>query len=257
MNDEPILIRDPQVMHGEPCFEGTRVTAQALFDHLEAGYTIDGFLEQFPTVRRDQVLRLLHDLREDVVAIAVSKNRAMNIAAEFLSAIANAFEANKRLADRAVEQVRDDLLHVALDVDTNSIAVIMKHVAGNLRSRWTDFLTTDGEKPWRNRDDEFVDSFRSRQEVLDAWEAGWNCLMTTLQNLTAPDLAKSVTIRGEPHSVPLALERSLGHTCYHVGQIVQTARIHAGDKWNTLTIPSGGSEQFNAAHWGERGKSHS
>src|SRR2546427_2707093 len=93
--------------------------------------------------------------------------------AEFLSAISNAFEANKRLADRAVEQVPDDKLHAALDANTNSIAVIMKHVAGNLTSRWTDFLTTDGEKSWRNRDDEFVGSFGSRAELLALWERGW------------------------------------------------------------------------------------
>src|ERR1700752_2826403 len=94
----------------------------------------------------------------------------MDIPAEFMAAIINAFEANKRLADRAVEQVPDDKLHSALDANTNSIAIIMKHVAGNLLSRWTDFLTTDGEKPWRNRDDEFVDTFRSRSELLEAWE---------------------------------------------------------------------------------------
>jgi hypothetical protein len=100
----------------------------------------------------------------------------MDIAAEFLSAIINAFEANKHLADRAVEQVPDNKLHVALDSNTNSIAVMMKHVAGNLISRWTDFLTADGEKPWRNRDDEFVDSFRSRTELLELWEQGWACV---------------------------------------------------------------------------------
>lgn len=181
----------------------------------------------------------------------------MDIAAEFLSAAINAFDANKRLADRAVEQVPDDKLHVALDANTNSIAVIMKHVAGNLISRWTDFLTTDGEKPWRNRDGEFVDSFGSRAEMLAFWERGWACLLTTLKCLKSEDLAKTVMIRGEPHSVPLALERSLGHTCYHIGQIVQVARIHAGEKWNTLTISRGGSEQFNKANWGQTGKSHS
>ena len=181
----------------------------------------------------------------------------MDIATEFLSAIINAFEANKRLADRAVEQVPDDKLHVPLDPNTNSIAVIVKHVAGNLISRWTDFLTTDGEKPWRNRDDEFVDTFASRAELLDCWERGWACLLTTIRSLTPDDLGKTVMIRGEPHSVPLALERSLGHTCYHVGQIVQVARVHAGERWNTLTIPRGGSEQFNKANWGHSGKSHS
>src|SRR5437660_10766740 len=105
----------------------------------------------------------------------------MDIAAEFMKAAINAFEANKRLADRAVEQVPDDKLHVALDENTNSIAVIMKHVAGNLLSRWTDFLTTDGEKPGRNRDDEFVDYFSSPAELLDCWERGWACLLTTLR----------------------------------------------------------------------------
>jgi hypothetical protein len=181
----------------------------------------------------------------------------MDIGAVFMTAIINAFEANKRLADRAIEQVPEDKLHTALDANTNSIALIMKHVAGNLISRWTDFLTTDGEKPERNRDAEFVDSFGSRAEVLESWERGWSCLLQTLKSLKAEDLDKTVMIRGEPHSVPLALERSLGHTCYHIGQIVQVARIHAGDKWTTLTIPRGGSEQFNKAMGSQPGKSHS
>src|SRR3954469_3195769 len=112
----------------------------------------------------------------------------MNVAAAFLAATVNAFEANKRLADRAVAQVPDDKLHVALDANTNSVAVIMKHVAGNLTSRWTDFLTTDGEKPWRNRDDEFVDPFRGRAELLAAWERGWSCLREALNGLKPEDL---------------------------------------------------------------------
>ena len=181
----------------------------------------------------------------------------MDTVTEFLAATINAFEANKRLADRAVEQVSDEKLHLALDEHTNSIAVIMKHVAGNLTSRWTDFLTSDGEKPERNRDDEFVDSFGSRAEVIRCWEQGWAVLLAALGDLQAADLAKTVTIRGEPHSVPLAMARSLGHTCYHVGQIVQLARHHAGEQWNTLTIPRGASEQFNRANWGQSGKSHS
>jgi uncharacterized damage-inducible protein DinB len=190
-------------------------------------------------------------------ALWQSKGNRMDIAAEFLSATINAFEANKRLADRAVAQVPDDKLHVSLDANTNSIAVIMKHIAGNLISRWTDFLTTDGEKPWRNRDHEFVDSFKSRAELLEFWERGWGCLLETLKGLEPEDLAKTVLIRGEPHSVPLALERSLGHTCYHIGQIVQLARIQAGEHWQTLTIPRGRSEQFNQQNWGQTGKSHS
>ena len=181
----------------------------------------------------------------------------MNVAIEFVAAILNAFEANKRLADRAIQQVPDDKLHVALDPNTNSIAVIMRHVAGNLLSRWTDFLTTDGEKPWRNRDGEFADTSGSRADLLAEWERGWACLLTAVRELRPDDLERTVAIRGEPHSVPLALARSLGHTCYHVGQIVQVARTHAGDTWTTLTIPRGGSEQFNRASWGQAGKSHS
>src|SRR5579871_1833392 len=181
----------------------------------------------------------------------------MDIPAEFMSAIINAFEANKRLADRAIEQVPDDKLHTALDANTNSLAIIMKHIAGNLLSRWTDFLTTDGEKSWRNRDAEFVDSFGSRAEILELWERGWACLFQTLKSLRLEDLGRSITFRGEPHSVPLAIERSLGHTCYHIGQIVQVARVLAGEKWKTLTIPKGGSERFNAANWGQPGRSHS
>ena len=181
----------------------------------------------------------------------------MDILAEFMSATINAFEANKRLADRAVEQVPDDKLHLSLETSTNSIAVIMRHITGNLISRWTDFLMTDGEKPGRNRDGEFVESFCSRAELLDDWERGWNCLLATLNSLKPEDLGKTVMIRGDPHSVPLALERSLGHTCYHIGQIVQIARIHVGENWKTLTIPKGESEKFNKGHWGQIGKSHS
>ena len=209
----------------------------------------------YPLVRRMQKRFRLDSAA--AVLRAVSSGGDMNLAAEFLAAAINAFQANKRLADRAVEQVPDDKLHVALDANTNSIAVMMKHVAGNLASRWTDFLTTDGEKPWRDRDDEFVDSLASRAEMRETWERAWASLLKTLTSLKPEDLEKTVLIRGEPHSVPLALERSLGHTCYHIGQIVQVARIHAGDQWKTLTIPRGGSEEYNKANWGQTGKSHS
>src|SRR5262245_6860618 len=147
------------------------------------------------------------------------------------------FRANKGWADKAIGQVPDDKLHVALDANTNCVAVIMKHVAGNLLSRWTDFLTTDGDKPWRNRDEEFVDTFTSRDALLAYWNSGWQRLFDSLDALTAADLLKSVTIRGEQFSVPLAMQRSLGHTCYHVGQIILIARVLAGDKWTTITIP--------------------
>ena len=159
------------------------------------------------------------------------------------------FRANKGWADKAVGQLPDEKLHIALDPNTNSIAVIMKHVAGNLLSRWTDFLTTDGEKPWRNRDDEFVDSFTTRDELTAYWNSGWQRLFDSLDGLSAADLCKTVTIRGEPHTVPLAIQRSLAHCGYHVGQIILIARILAGDHWTTITIPRGASANFNQRVW--------
>ena len=143
-------------------------------------------------------------------------------------------------------------MHKPLSEDTNSIVIIMKHIAGNLRSRWTDFLTTDGEKPWRDRDQEFVDDFSSRDQLMEYWESGWSCLLDTLESLTVEDLDKTVTIRGEPHSVPLAIQRSITHTCYHVGQIMLIARTHFdGDDWHVISIPRGGSQAYNDRVWGE------
>ncbi|MFO1022679.1 MAG: DUF1572 family protein [Planctomycetales bacterium] len=161
------------------------------------------------------------------------------------------FRSNKSWADKAVAQLSDDKLHVALDPNTNSIAVIMKHVAGNLLSRWTDFLTSDGEKSWRNRDDEFVDTFDKRDELIAYWETGWQKTFDSLASLSSDDLARTVTIRGEPHSVPLAIQRSLAHSAYHVGQILLIARILAGDHWTTITIPRGASANFNQQVWGK------
>lgn len=174
----------------------------------------------------------------------------MNLATLFLDATLTSFRANKNLAEKAVAQVSDERLFMPLDANTNSLAIIMKHVGGNLRSRWTDFLTSDGEKPWRNRDDEFIDNFNDRSEVLAHWEAGYSALFATLAALTADDLLRTVTIRGEAHSVPLAIQRSLAHTNYHVGQIVLTARLLVEQPWETLTIPRGQSNQHNAAAWG-------
>lgn len=174
-----------------------------------------------------------------------------SVATEVITSAITSFQANKGWADKAIAQLPDDKLHVPLDANTNGVAVIMKHVAGNLRSRWTDFLTTDGEKPWRNRDDEFVDSFANRQELLNYWEEGWACLFNTLESLQPEDLSKTVTIRGEPHSVPLAIDRSLSHCGYHVGQIIMVARILAGNDWETITIPRGGSATYNESVWGK------
>ena len=180
-----------------------------------------------------------------------SPTTSPDIGRALLDGAISSFRANKGWADKAIAQLPDDKLRIALDPNTNSIAVIMKHVAGNLLSRWTDFLTTDGEKPGRNRDGEFVDTFASRAELLAYWESGWQTLFETLAALTFDDLARNVTIRGEVLSVPLAIQRSLAHCGYHVGQIILIARILAGDQWTTITIPRGGSTGFNQTVWGQ------
>jgi hypothetical protein len=172
----------------------------------------------------------------------------INMAAELKAA----FEYNKNLAERAIAQLSDKHLHVALHPETNAITVIMKHVAGNLRSRWSDFLTSDGEKPSRNRDEEFVDTFVNRQDLLADWDAGWRTLFSSLDALSNDDFNKFVTIRGANLSVPLAIGRSLSHCGYHVGQIVMVSRILADDAWQTLTIPRGASQQHNTTYWGNR-----
>ena len=144
----------------------------------------------------------------------------------------------KALADRAIAQIADADLHALLDPDSNSIAIIMKHVAGNLRSRFTDFLTADGEKPTRNRDDEFeMPEQASRERLLEWWETSWTVVFEQLDALTAADLERTVYIRKEAFLVAEALNRSVTHTAYHVGQIVFLAKHFAGAKWISLSIP--------------------
>lgn len=166
-----------------------------------------------------------------------------------ISAFEAEFRRYRKLAEGAITQLSWDQLRQSLDKETNSIAVIMKHVGGNLRSRWTDALTTDGEKPWRNRDSEFIDDFPDRAALMDAWNKGWTSLDSQLASLTDADLDKTLPIRGEPHTLALALARSVSHTAYHTGQIVQISRVLAsrsGNNWQTLTVPRGQTEQFNA-----------
>jgi hypothetical protein len=152
----------------------------------------------------------------------------------------------KKLGERAMAQTPDAGLFTELDRESNSIAIIVKHLAGNMRSRWTDFLTSDGEKPDRNRDTEFELPPATREEVMALWEKGWGIVFAALDPLTDADLARTVTIRGEPHSVMQAIHRQAAHYAYHVGQIVYLARHFAGDKWQSLTVPRGKSVAFNA-----------
>jgi len=158
------------------------------------------------------------------------------------------FRMYKNLAERALAQCPDEGLLATLDDESNCIAVIVKHMAGNMRSRWRDFLTTDGEKPDRNRDTEFETPPQTRAEILAMWEQGWKYLFEALEPLTEADLTRSVPIRSEPHSVTQAINRQIAHYAYHIGQITYLAKHFAAEsgKWTTLTIPRNQSANFNA-----------
>lgn len=171
---------------------------------------------------------------------------ALEFTTSYIKDATDVFRAYKRLGDRAMEQAPDDALFATLDPESNSIAIIVKHLAGNMRSRWTDFLTSDGEKPDRNRDAEFEAPPKTRAELAALWESGWKILFDSLTQLTDADLTRTITIRGEAHSVMQAINRNITHTAYHVGQIVFLAKHFAGSKWAALTIPRGKSAQFRA-----------
>jgi uncharacterized damage-inducible protein DinB len=169
----------------------------------------------------------------------------------YLTDVVAQFHQIKRLTERAVAQVSDADLVRPLDGDANSIAAVLQHMSGNLKSRWTDFLTTDGEKPDRDRDAEFVVTDTvSREGLLAAWEVGWDCVWSALGSLRPEDLLATVTVRGEPHTVPQAIHRQMTHQAYHAGQIVLLARHWAGDAWQTLSVPKGKSKEFNAQMMG-------
>jgi Protein of unknown function (DUF1572) len=155
----------------------------------------------------------------------------------------------KTLAERAMAQCPDADLFTALDAEANSIAIIVKHMAGNMRSRWRDFLTTDGEKPDRNRDTEFEDPPKTRKELMEVWESGWKCVFDAMGSLTDADLTKTVTIRTSPHSVMQAINRQVAHYAHHAGQIVFLAKhfaVKVTGKWESLSVPRGQSKQFTA-----------
>jgi uncharacterized damage-inducible protein DinB len=152
----------------------------------------------------------------------------------------------KKLGDQAIAQASDDALTTAMDAESNSIAVIVKHMAGNMHSRWPHFLTSDGDRPGRNRDAEFENPPQTRAEILGAWESGWKLVFAALEPLTDADLSRTIRIRNERHSVMQAINRQLAHYSYHVGQIVYLAKHLAGDRWISLSIPRGKSADFNA-----------
>jgi hypothetical protein len=171
----------------------------------------------------------------------------------YLDSVKTRFAYYKTLGEQTFAQLNDEGLFWRYNDESNSIATIVKHLAGNMLSRWTDFLTSDGEKPGRDRDKEFDNDIESRQELLSLWNEGWDCLFKALDSIKDEDLQKDVYIRGERHSVVDAINRQLSHYPYHVGQIVFVGKMIAGSNWASLSIPKGNSQTFNAEKFAKHG----
>ena len=170
---------------------------------------------------------------------------ALRFTVSYLEESLTLFRYYKNLAERAMAQATDEQLLAVLDEEMNSIAVIVKHMSGNMRSRWTNFLTSDGEKPERDRDAEFTDPCSTREALLANWEEGWQCLFNALEGLSEQDLQRTVTIRGEAHSVIQAINRQVAHYAYHCGQIVLLAKHFRHAEWKSLSVPRRQSAEFN------------
>jgi len=163
----------------------------------------------------------------------------------YLPSTIKQFEYYKSLGDKTIAQLTFDELKKEFAQDSNSVSIIVKHLVGNMLSRWTNFLTEDGEKKWRKRDEEFIDDFKSKDELLDAWNKGWNCLFTAIKPLSNPNLEQVIYIRNQGHSVTEAINRQMMHYAYHVGQIVYIGKLIKGEHWKSLSIPKGQSKAYN------------
>jgi hypothetical protein len=164
----------------------------------------------------------------------------------YLDSAKRQFMLYKQLGEKAMAQATEQDLFWSPNADTNSIATIVKHMWGNMLSRWTDFLTSDGEKPWRQRDSEFENDWTTREQLMAKWEEGWKCLFAALDSMTDDDLEKIVYIRNEGHTALEAINRQIAHYSYHVGQIVFVAKMLRSDEWNSLSIPRNKSKDYNA-----------
>ncbi len=168
------------------------------------------------------------------------------MANDYLESVKKQFEYYKMLGEKTFAQLPDDKLFWQYNPESNSVATIVKHLCGNMLSRWTDFLTSDGEKEWRNREAEFDNDLRTREEVLDKWNLGWNCLFNALNSLTEADLQKEIYIRNQGYTVMEAINRQFAHYPYHIGQIVFIGKMICDDNWKSLSVPKGKSKEFNA-----------
>ncbi len=169
----------------------------------------------------------------------------------YLESAQRQFKLYRHLGEKAMAQLSDEDLRWQPDAETNSIALIVKHLWGNMMSRWTDFLTTDGEKPWRKRDDEFEADDADRTEVIKRWNLGWDCLSKALNSITDEDLERIIFIRNDGHTILEAINRQIAHYSYHVGQIVFIARMRRGGSWESLSIPRNKSNDYNAGKFAQ------
>ena len=171
----------------------------------------------------------------------------------YLKSATKQFEYYKTLGERTFAQLNEEQLFVQFNEESNCIATIVKHLSGNMLSRWTDFLSTDGEKSWRNRETEFDNDIPNKTALLAIWNRGWDCLFSALNSIKPQDWEKTVYIRGERHTITDAINRQLAHYPYHIGQIVFIGKMLSGKKWQSLSIPRGLSEKFNAEKFGQHG----
>jgi hypothetical protein len=171
---------------------------------------------------------------------------------DFLRSAKRQFNYYKSLGDKTFEQLEEIDFYFRPNEDSNSVAIIIRHLYGNMLSRWTDFLTSDGEKPNRNRDQEFEEQNLSKKELIDLWNKGWECLLSTLDSLAPGDLSRTIYIRAEAHTALEAINRQLAHYPYHVGQIVFIGKWIRSENWKSLSIPKNGSKEFNAGKFGTR-----
>ncbi|RZN81019.1 MAG: DUF1572 domain-containing protein [Winogradskyella sp.] len=163
----------------------------------------------------------------------------------YLASSIKQFEYYKSLGDKTFAQLSFEELQIEFVQDSNSISIIVKHIVGNMLSRWTNFLTEDGEKDWRHRDNEFIDSFQSKEELIEAWNKGWDCLFSAIKSLSESDLERIIYIRNQGHTVIEAINRQMMHYAYHIGQIVYLGKLIKGEKWESLSIPKGKSKDYN------------
>jgi hypothetical protein len=168
----------------------------------------------------------------------------VNIGGEYLRIVIERFKSIKSLGDKTINQLSEEEIHWTYNNESNSVAIIVRHLSGNMVSRWTDFLTSDGEKEYRNRDEEFIDDISSKSELMSVWEKGWKVLIATLTSLSEQDLLKNICIRGEGHLVIEAIERQMAHYAYHIGQIVYIGKQLKDSNWKSLSIPKGKSEEY-------------